>query len=260
MRCIEHQSLLSLIPGENKTNDPWQAAVADKWCRLPAPWRSSILENNVRPLETLSFLLLGWREVNIQHDVAEFLLHILPRVSWLDTRIGWETRTVQDNQVHRQVSNNMPILMLNPAEGLISSNIADAVQTWHLQAGVIVQALVRAPRELIIQLPRFREAEAGIVKHRIPLSLRPSRVTLPVFTGPNDTECSWTTYTIRAALLHLGVTTTSGHYRSVLIEAPSQICWITDDGVSAQPSDLSSPLIEENCYVFFCTCTQEADE
>ena len=75
--------------------------------------------NNVRPLEMLSFLLLGWRDVNVQHDVAEFLLHVLPRVSWLHTSTGWETRTVQDGQVHRQVNSNMPILMLNPAEGLI---------------------------------------------------------------------------------------------------------------------------------------------
>ena len=218
------------------------------------------MRNNVRPLETLSFLLLGWRDINVQHDGAEFLLHILPRVSWLDTRTGWETRTVQDGQVHRQVNSNMPILMLNPAEGLISSNIADAVQTWHLQAGVIVQALVHAPHDLVIHLPRFREAEAGIVKHRIPLSLGPGLIKLPVFTGPNNTECSWFTYTIRAALLHLGETTTSGHYRSLLIDARAQTCWLTDDGISAQPSDLHNPLIEENCYVLFCTCTQEADE
>ena len=147
--------------------------------------------NNVRPLEMLSFLLLGWRDVNVQHDVAEFLLHVLPRISWLHTSTGWETRAVQDGQVHRQVNSNMPILMLNPAEGLITSNIADAVQTWHLQAGVIVQALVHAPNDLIIQLPRFREAENGIVKHRIPLSLRPGLINLPVFTAQGHTECAW---------------------------------------------------------------------
>jgi ubiquitin C-terminal hydrolase len=150
--------------------------------------------------------------------------------------------------------------MLNPAEGLISSNIADAVQTWHLQAGVIVQALVHAPNDLIIQLPRFREAENGIVKHRIPLSLRPGLINLPVFTAQENTECAWIPYTIRAALLHLGETITSGHYRSVLIEARSQTCWLTDDGTSAQPSDLQNALIEENCYVLFCTRTQETDE
>ena len=150
--------------------------------------------------------------------------------------------------------------MLNPAEGLQTSSLADAVQAWHSQAGVIGQALGLAPRDLVVQLPRFREADVGIVKHRIPLCLGPGLLRLPVFRGPNDASCYWITYTIRAALLHLGETTTSGHYRAALLDVRTQACWLTNDGVSAQPSVLSDSLIEENCYVLFCTRHQEADE
>ena len=76
--------------------------------------------------------------------------------------IAGDPRKVQVQQV--QGAGDTHVMQLNPPDGLCAANFQDT----------------------IIELPRYKQTEAGIVKHRIPLNLEEKVISLPVFMGEDS--------------------------------------------------------------------------
>ena len=207
------------------------------------------------PPSLLRFHLLTWRDMHRQHDAAEFLQFILPKLSWVPSRHEWSARLEVDGACRRESGNPQEhVLGLTPPDGLQSSNIQDTIEAWHRQ--VHTHALHSAPECIFLQLPRFREHNGVIVKRRIPLDLYPPTLHLPVFRHPDSLACDWTEYHIHAAIVHLGEGTTNGHYRTLLIQSQADgSSVLTDDNAEASSlrhNDNLMCLARENCYVLAC--------
>ena len=167
---------------------------------LPLAWRQQLGQASWYPPSLLRFHLLTWRDMHRQHDAAEFLQFLLPKLSWVPCRHEWSARLEVNGACRRESGNPQEyILGLTPPDGLQSSVIQDTVDAWHRQ--LHTHALHSAPDCIFLQLlPRFREHDGVLVKHRIPLDLHPPTLHLPVFRNPDSLVCDWTEYHIHAAI------------------------------------------------------------
>ena len=97
------------------------------------------------------------------------------------------------------------------------------------------------------QLSRFHASDRRVRKSRSPVSL-PNTVRLPVWV---EGRVEQVPFHFCSALIHLGDTPNSGHYRAVLMGSDSTY-WITDDDVVARraiKSDLDI-ILRNVCVVF----------
>ena len=137
---------------------------------VPEAWRKAMQSLTWTPTQFLQFQLMGWRQPRRQHDASEFMQFILPRLAWANCSFSWpakrdiagDPRKVQVQQV--QGAGDTHVMQLNPPDGLCAANFQDT----------------------IIELPRYKQTEAGIVKHRIPLNLEEKVISLPVFMGEDS--------------------------------------------------------------------------
>ena len=117
----------------------------------------------------------------------------------------------------------------------------------------MIHALTNKPHAVLIQLPRFRLQDRGLRKHRIPIDIPRTPIRIPEFLGPDTNTVQWSPFTIHSFVVHLGEERDVGHYRTCLISPKDEMVWLTDDGVQAQPLPLQDPVLQENCYVLYCT-------
>ena len=234
----------------------WQMTMTNLEEALPQAWKLQIRGRAWYPRNFLRLSLAAWRLPEAQHDAAEFLTYLLPRIMWYPTVFSWSVRYQIGDGLHREDHADVRLLHLNAPDGLISSDLQDTIDAWHHQRQL--HALDSAPGILLLQLPRFRQDGTGrCVKHGIPINIRRS-FRFPVFTHEHGIECRWQEYTVQAALIHIESTMTAGHYRAALMDPGSSVdqLWYTDDNRVATSVDLNHAVhideIYTNCYVLYC--------
>ena len=123
--------------------------------------------------------------------------------------------------------------------------LQSVVQHW--QSAASQPALHAGTACVAIQLNRFTVVDRAVHKLSTPVSL-PSTICLPCWVEGSLRQRE---YHISAALVHLGSTPHSGHYRTLLIESTGKMWW-TDDGVPARSprKDEASTLLR-NVYIIF---------
>ena len=203
------------------------------------------------PVNFLRFQLVGWRQPHVQHDAAEFIQFLMPRLGWLGDGFSWGARIQVEGQVEEFIhSGNMTILLMVTLDGLCSSDIQQFINQWHAQAHT--HALHSTPKHIYIQLPRYRETPTGIVKHTIPVNLNCREIMLPVFTSPLSVEVSWKRYDITTAIIHLGPTQNCGHYRVAAFMNHHATCWYSNDNQAVEPLSNIPVEVQEQCYILGC--------
>ena len=181
----------------------WQVQQRDD-VRISDAWNRAMAGGNWTPVNFLRFQLLGWRQPHNQHDVAEFIQLLLPKLVWIGGVFSWEARLQVGGSAETVMrSGNTRILMMATADGLCSSDIQLFINQWHAQAHT--HGLINAPQHLYLQLPRYRDTLEGIVKHLIPLDLNTRAIKLPIFNSQDSTEVHWKQYDITTAIVHLGL-------------------------------------------------------
>ena len=138
--------------------------------RIPETWNRAMAGCDWSPVNFLRFQLIGWRQPRIQHDAAEFIQYLMPRLNWLGDGFSWGARALVEGHAEESLhSGNTRVLLMATSDGLCCSDTQRFITQWHEQAHT--HALRTAPEHLYIQLPRYRETSEGIVKHTIPLDL-----------------------------------------------------------------------------------------
>ena len=219
--------------------------------RIPDAWIRAMTGREWNPVNFLRFQLVGWRQPHIQHDVAEFTQFLMPNLGWLGDGFSWKARVQVEGQVEEFLhSGNMSVLLMVTPNGLCSSDIQQFINQWHAQAHT--HALHGIPQHIYIQLPRYRETPDGIVKHTIPIDLSCREIMLPVFTSQQGVEVSWKCYDITTAVVHLGPTQNSGHYRVAAFMRNHANCWYSDDNQAAERLSNIPAEVQAQCYILGC--------
>ena len=195
-------------------------------------------------------LMRGWRQPDRQHDLPEFLHHMIPQLQVSEYQGEWQARTVRRTRVHVHDGGQCcsPIALHLPTG--VECTLQQCILRWHQQAAV--HALSRVPAVLCIQLLRFQATKgASILKdHRVVRGLGGS-LRVPVFVNSVSTHCIWLTFDVVAAGLHYGDKPSSGHYRAALRDGEK--LWLTDDGLQARIVSVSDrTAIASSAYVLWC--------
>ena len=167
----------------------------------------------------------GWENQLLQHDVAEYLAHVLQlnRVSMG----SWEARSQECNFIHQHDNGSLsqPLGLPIPEDCADELSLTECVRIWHQQSHCY--ALTTAVPWLVLQYPRFREQRGRII--RCPRRLHvPPRVQLPYFLD-HTMSVGWAEYTIVGVILHKGLTPYSGHYTCAIRDERTGLWYVKDD-------------------------------
>ena len=180
--------------------------------------------------------LQAWSHIHVQHDIAELVTYLLPRLHQQGFQGSWEARRHIDGVTRvtdRGTTLAPVILALHAGEQLI---LQSKIDQWHTQASV--HALTQPTTIVCLQIQRFIR-EAGVMRrdHRSLLGYQ-CAVHLPIFDGPDDTAVHILPYQVVAMQLHYGAQPTTGHYRTAMIGQPrfgKDRVWLSDDGRVPEP-------------------------
>ena len=202
-------------------------------------------------------ILLDWPRPQLQHDVAAFASHALPRLRsalmsglWLAKREDPHCRTVDEGPLH------MPLPIPIP-DG--ACTLQECVDAWHQQDAL--HALGNASPLILIQLGRFRHRSHRHVRKYQGLLLLDELVFIPIFEEGLRTQLQ--SYKPISGVFHIGNTPASGHYRAFLCEADNagadeipehqgtlDNAYVTDDGIIPQKLERRDhDLILTNAYL-----------
>ena len=199
----------------------------------------------IRMLPVLQVLFDRRQAPQMQHDVAEYIFHVVGSFRPPSFAGTWATRRLlpEGLAVVEEGVTISPIQVPIPGEVFL---LQDAIDDWHCNGAVT--ALVDPPAAIHIQLERY-QARAGRIQKRADCLCLAERIfRMPTFS--DGVQTSYTLYQLMAVHIHLGPTPAHGHYRC-LVWHPRKRCWfITEDGVPAtraSPADLY--MSERNAYV-----------
>ena len=247
LECAIHSVLAH--PGEDTPHG--KQLIAD----LPA-WRS---------------LLADWQNLHQQQDSMELMHHLLERNPLPFAHCQWEARPVQGTAAARRplIRGTAYVSVSLPRSA--HATLQDCVVRWHEQK--IPHGLLGAPPVLFVHLARYANIARGKNPIRLPCKAM-QKVSFPVFRG-TDHDVAWTSYTLVAAVMHLGPQPQSGHYRSFLAHPGScldscpqastscssepQLMPAGDRGSSAPSGRPSAPLGSRK-YTWWCTDDGKAAE
>ena len=188
----------------------------------------------------------GWRRPDAQHDVADFLSHILAIMRPPQLQVRWEARLVTSQGTECEDSGTIqtPIILHIQAA---HTTLQDSINAWHQQARP--HALVTVTSILFVQLARYRCTGSLTFKNRQSVVI-PSQVTFPIF-GRGIQVLNATYHTV-AVISHHGAHTSTGHYTTLLF--PTDVhdrgqYWRTDDDREAQLSESMPPYVQHDGYI-----------
>ena len=227
---------------------------------VPEAWRKIAQKTSWTPAQFLQFQMTGWAQPRRQHDASEFLLFILPKLAWASPSFSWEARQDISGDPNRVEISRIEgghlahLLILGAPDGLCSSDPQNAINAWHTLDSI--HALTSRPAHLFLALPRYRQLGARIVKNSIRLRLEDKSVRVPIFR-PDSLAVYWEEYTITTAIVHLGETPETGHYRTAAFVPNAPGVWYSDDDRPAELYPEVPKEVAENCYVLGLLRTNE---
>ena len=150
-------------------------------------------------------------------------------------------------------------LLINPPEWAKSDSQYSAItqellQGWHAQ--VDMHAALWPPEFLVLQVSRFEYDAVADRSLKRRFAVVPDMVVnLPCYV--RDMQTRNTTYRLGTALVHKGLSATSGHYVALMYEendCHQQAVWIADDGATAvRIDDHEVTMLFRDIYMMFYT-------
>ncbi|CAE7175628.1 unnamed protein product [Symbiodinium microadriaticum] len=197
-------------------------------------------------LASWKHLLRGWRQPDAQHDVADFLSHILSIMQPPQLQARWEARlaTMQGTACEDNGTLHTPIVLHIHSTHV---TLQDCINAWHQQ--VRPHALVAVPGLLFVQLARYRCTGSLTFKNRQSVVI-PSQVTIPVFG--RGIQIFNATFHTAAVISHHGAHTCTGHYTTLLFPNAADDrghYWGTDDDRQAQLSESMPKHVQHDGYI-----------
>ena len=202
------------------------------------------------------FQLLGWPRPEQQHDIAELIDFLNPRLSLQHVVGQVECRQHSSDGVAKQLegSTTKCIRLLKPSKH--SPNLQDLINFWFSQD--FRYALSKPDPWLFLQLPRFAQADGRISKGRQAYHCT-HQLDMPIFTDVSALQVRWAAYQVVGYIQHHGRTVDSGHYTMVQAcpsEASEQELWQFDDEKS--PCLITAPSrekLQRNMYILVLALT-----
>ena len=142
----------------------------------------------------------------------------------------WQTRLHVDGAI--QVTDQgatWPILLPEPLLTQQECALQSLIDAWKFQAAP--HALATDPSKLLLQLNRFREVGGVYAKSTTPV-VPTDTLSIPVFHD-DGLQRGTLRYRLRAAIIHIGDTPQSGHYRAVTFHVGAT-AYLHDDNKVAQ--------------------------
>ena len=220
-------------------------------------------------------LLQQWRQPQRQHDIGEFMTHVMQKASPDSMRGTWHAMTMAGEV--RDVGTFLGPLVVHLTEPTAThvASLQALIDGWVDAGDGIQRLLFEAPPILCVQIARFH-GRRHIRKSLQQVSLGNGEVRLQCRERPgHDSELC--IYRVQALSVHIGHTPSTGHYRAVLLaERPVESvssagssgsaidsigvyhsiyhgAHYTDDGASATPVlDGDVNAIMCNMYLIWC--------
>ena len=179
----------------------------------------------------------GWLRPLQQHDVAELFMHMCKRAQGFPDCCRWTVQRVAADGVPAEPGGDGPILMqLRHTNGTAHATLQDCFEGWHEQ--LHLYAIDGARPMLVVQLSRFVGHGIFCTKDTAEISLGSGVVHVPCIAARDVTHVP---YRVVAAIIHIGASPMSGHYRAVLLSPGSEGAGalegarITDDNTRPVP-------------------------
>ena len=196
-----------------------------------------------------------WLRPRQQHDVAELFTHICKRAQGLPDCCHWTVQRVAADGVPAEPGGDGPILMqLRHTNGTAHATLQDCFEGWHEQ--LHLYAIAGARPMLVVQLSRFVGHGVFCTKDTAEISLGSGVVLVPCIAARDVTRVP---YKVAAAIMHIGASPMSGHYRAVLLSPGSEGAGalegarITDDNTSPVPLCHAQINLADECILLFLT-------
>lgn len=259
--CFANSALLSLC---------WMAIIAD--AMTPSMWLHGFeliqlmtawtpIPLDLRSCAAMHALFMGtlWglTDLDRQQDLTEFLTFLLLHLQPSFIHNGWLTRPEHvdpssDTRLHEEKGTRF-----NPVHLSIDSDTADSItfqfliDTWHDALG-LCKAFEQAAAVRCFMIDRVSTVDGSKLTHKIDIGT--GTVTLPLFTITGDIELL--TYHITALVYHIGVRSTSGHYRCIV--RSNGVWYDYDDGsLPTRYDQLPSDTLRKVCFIWVSDRTQQ---
>ena len=194
--------------------------------------------------------LLGWPRPQQQHDTAELIDFLQPRVTQSSVPGRWEARRLaaDGSGVHVTASTTaLKCLLLAQDSEHPTPSVQDLISQWHHQLDMY--AFSDMPPWCFLQLPRFQYHARGWPVKQSQAYILPNTLQLPYFTQSDDVRASWVLYRVVAHIQHHGPAPTSGHY-TVAVSDFNNRYWLLDDEKEPQcMSDQQVDHLSRNVYL-----------
>ncbi|CAE7628410.1 METTL9 [Symbiodinium sp. CCMP2456] len=193
-----------------------------------------------RARQLLGFHLLAWPQPERQHDIAELLAHLLPKLAAQLATGGVEARRLLSAGLQRTLDTPITQCIVLPAPPRHTGDLQDLLLFWHRQDAM--HALDALYPWLYLQLPRFEWA--GHRAHKTTQAYHfADTLQVPVYQNAHDLEVRWVPYRTCCYVQHHGAAPNSGHY-TVIQANPSQP-WLLDDAKDPRP--LNAHMYDHAC-------------
>ena len=175
-------------------------------------------------LHVLRFQLLGWTQPQRQHDVAELVDFVHPRIATEEFREKLESRLDGSRGVECQIEGDGTkcIRLVRPSKH--RPDIQTLIRFWHEQDRVY--GLTEPVPWLFVQLPRFKVVQGSLRKTQQQYN-HADIVQVPIFIDHTSLRVRWQAYSVVGYVRHHGSSVTSGHYTTLRVKGG--IWWSTDD-------------------------------
>ena len=200
-------------------------------------------------------LLRGWVRLSSQHDVCEFITHLLSKTNPACFTGSWQARLNDADLVEVRGSGTFAAPLPMDIPSTEHASLQQIINNWHMQE--TTNALLHPPQFLLIQLKRYiMQGTVPAKLHTcVPLSSG-ARIQMPCFVG-DSLSTSPVVYTLCFAVAHDGLTVGSGHYRCALFPARGAP-FLSDDGVPPRLMDRNdASWTESRCYLI---CLRRAEQ
>ena len=191
----------------------------------------------------------------MQHDVAEFLAHVLTRLPFTMNKLAipWQARSLGQHRRVQDQGQSAPMVLqhreLAGQPSLCRQTVQDMINAWHRQEDV--HALVCWPSAIVLQAGRF-DFDAGhnrALKRRYEIEPSPL-IKMPGFE--RDQALHWKQYQLCSIIVHLGDSPDSGHYLNLMFDIRDSPYRIADDGIASRACDISEvDSYVSDMYLFF---------
>ena len=196
-------------------------------------------------------LVAQWTDCHRQHDVAEFISHIVQRHGFAVVQGTWQARRFFEGefQIRDEGTCSQPLLLHMPAPppGLDSQLQVQSLIDFWSGAQESIHALLHAPNILMLQLDRFHNRLGRVHKRQDAVEV--NREIMVPFFADHRLYIELAHYRLVATIMHHGSHPRTGHYTAYLL-SEGQL-WSCDDNRSAQPAQDFSDSHAKGCYVLF---------